>query len=192
MAPTARPAAGLRRTSHLTRVPPGRHPRPDERPLMIITGLAVGAVLGLILQRGRFCITGAFRDLWVSGSARWFTAFLLAVTVQAVGVALLTGTGVITPEIPRPSVVAVTAGFFLFGSGIVLAGGCATGTYDRAGEGLVGSWLALAAYALTASAPRQEPSGPSTTGCEACGPPSGPQARCRGPVRRAPTVGPWN
>ena len=119
---------------------------------MIITGLAVGAVLGLILQRGRFCITGAFRDLWVSGSARWFTAFLLAITVQAVGVALLTGFGVITPEIPQLSVVAVTAGSFIFGIGIVLAGGCATGAYYRAGEGLVGSWLALVAYSLTASA----------------------------------------
>ena len=54
---------------------------------MLITGLLVGAVLGLVLQRGRFCITGAFRDLWVSRSSRWFTAFLLAIAIQALGVA---------------------------------------------------------------------------------------------------------
>lgn len=119
---------------------------------MIITGLIVGAVLGLVLQRGRFCITGAYRDLWVSRSWRWFTAFLLAIAVQAVGVALLTATGVITPEIPQLSVIATVVGSFLFGAGIVLAGGCATGTYYRAGEGLVGSWFALAAYALSAAA----------------------------------------
>ena len=118
----------------------------------ILTGLAVGAVLGFILQRGRFCITGAFRDLWVSRSWRWFTAFLLAIAVQAVGVAILTGAGSITPEIPRLSVVATVVGSFLFGVGIVLAGGCATGTYYRAGEGLVGSWFALVAYATTAAA----------------------------------------
>ena len=118
----------------------------------ILTGLAVGAVLGFILQRGRFCITGAFRDLWVSRSWRWFTAFLLAIAVQAVGVAVLTGAGSITPEIPRLSVVATVVGSFLFGVGIVLAGGCATGTYYRAGEGLVGSWFALVAYATTAAA----------------------------------------
>ena len=118
----------------------------------ILTGLIVGAVLGFILQRGRFCITGAFRDLWVSRSWRWFTAFLLAIAVQAVGVAVLTGTGSITPEIPRLSVVATVVGSFLFGVGIVLAGGCATGTYYRAGEGLVGSWFALAAYATAAAA----------------------------------------
>ena len=71
---------------------------------MIITGLAVGAVLGLILQRGRFCITGAFRDLWVSRSWRWFTALLVAVAVQAVGVGALTALDVIAPEIPPLSV----------------------------------------------------------------------------------------
>ncbi|WP_127841976.1 YeeE/YedE family protein [Actinomyces wuliandei] len=119
---------------------------------MIITGLAVGAVLGFILQRGRFCITGAFRDLWVSRSWHWFTAFLLAVAVQSVGVAVLTGLGVVTPEIPQLSVVATVVGSFIFGTGIVLAGGCATGTYYRAGEGLVGSWFALVAYAVTAAA----------------------------------------
>lgn len=118
----------------------------------ILTGLAVGAVLGFILQRGRFCITGAFRDLWVSRSWRWFAAFLLAIAVQAVGVVVLTGAGSIAPEIPRLSVVATVAGSFLFGVGIVLAGGCATGTYYRAGEGLVGSWFALVAYAITAAA----------------------------------------
>ena len=94
----------------------------------ILTGLIVGAVLGFILQRGRFCITGAFRDLWVSRSWRWFTAFLLAIAVQAVGVAVLTSAGSITPEIPKLSVVATVVGSFLFGVGIVLAGGCATGT----------------------------------------------------------------
>ena len=118
----------------------------------ILTGLVVGAVLGFILQRGRFCITGAFRDLWVSRSWRWFTAFLLAIAVQALGVAILTGAGYITPEIPRLSVIATALGSFLFGAGIVLAGGCATGTYYRAGEGLVGSWFALVAYATAAAA----------------------------------------
>lgn len=119
---------------------------------MLITGLLVGAVLGLVLQRGRFCITGAFRDLWVSRSSRWFTAFLLAIAIQALGVALLTALGVISPEVPRLSVVATVVGSFLFGVGIVLAGGCATGTYYRAGEGLVGSWFALVAYTTTAAA----------------------------------------
>ena len=40
-------------------------------------------------------------------------------------------------------------GAFIFGIGIVLAGGCATGTWYRAGEGLIGSWVALVLYAVT-------------------------------------------
>ncbi|WP_186364317.1 YeeE/YedE thiosulfate transporter family protein, partial [Staphylococcus hominis] len=42
-------------------------------------------------------------------------------------------------------------GSFIFGIGIVLAGGCATGTWYRAGEGLIGSWVALIFYALTSA-----------------------------------------
>ena len=43
-------------------------------------------------------------------------------------------------------------GSYLFGIGIVLAGGCATGTWYRAGEGLLGSWVALFFYMTSAAA----------------------------------------
>src|SRR5699024_7053286 len=46
---------------------------------------------------------------------------------------------------------AVVVGGFLFGLGIILAGGCASGTWYRSAEGLVGSWIALAMYALSAA-----------------------------------------
>ncbi|MCT1558584.1 YeeE/YedE family protein [Helcobacillus massiliensis] len=118
---------------------------------MLLTGLAVGVVLGFVFQRGRFCVTGAFRDVWLSRSLRWLTAFLVAVTIQAVIVNVLIGAGIIHPEIPKLALLGVAAGSFLFGIGIVLAGGCATGTYYRSGEGLIGSWIALGLYAFTAS-----------------------------------------
>ena len=62
---------------------------------MILTGLLLGAVLGYVLQRSRFCVTGAFRDLYLSRSTRYFTPFLLAIAIQAVGVAALTGNVVV-------------------------------------------------------------------------------------------------
>ena len=40
----------------------------------------------------------------------------------------------------------------LFGIGIVLAGECATGTWYRGGEGLLGSWVALFFYMTSAAA----------------------------------------
>lgn len=119
---------------------------------MLISGLILGVVLGFIFQRGRFCVTGAFRDVWLSGSTRWLTAFFIAIAIQAVLVNAMIAGGLINPGIPTLALGAVVGGSFLFGIGIVLAGGCATGTYYRSGEGLIGSWVALAFYAFTASA----------------------------------------
>lgn len=118
---------------------------------MILTGAVLGIVLGYALQRGRFCVTGFLRDVWLTKSTRGIAALLLVIAVHAVGVWSLTGLGAIAPEAETFSPVATILGGLIFGWGIVLAGGCATGTYYRAGEGLVGSWLALAAYAATAA-----------------------------------------
>lgn len=52
-------------------------------------------------------------------------------------------------------------GAFVFGIGIVLAGGCATGTWYRAAEGLVGSWVALFTYMLLSAIMRTGPLGNS-------------------------------
>lgn len=115
---------------------------------MIITGLLVGLVLGFVFQRGRFCVTGAFRDVFLAGNTRWFSAFILLIAVHAVGLMTLNTLGIITLESsPFPWVGSIVGGF-IFGYAIILAGGCATGTYYRSGEGLVGSWFALIFYAL--------------------------------------------
>ena len=126
---------------------------------MITTGLIVGLVLGFVFQRGRFCVTGAFRDLYMARSARYFIPFLLAIAIQAIGVAALTGAGVIAPEAASFAPLAVIGGGLLFGVGIIMAGGCATGTYYRAGEGLIGSWVALIFYALFAAVMKYGPLG---------------------------------
>ncbi|WP_082043894.1 YeeE/YedE family protein [Mobilicoccus massiliensis] len=115
---------------------------------MIITGLLLGAVLGFVLQRGRFCVTGAFRDVFVTRNTKWLTAFLIVIAVQSIGIFAMTSAGLITPKSADLPLLAVVVGGFVFGFAIVMAGGCATGTYYRAGEGLVGSWLALLTYAL--------------------------------------------
>ncbi|GAA4422388.1 YeeE/YedE family protein [Georgenia halophila] len=119
---------------------------------MLLTGLLLGAVLGFVMQRSRFCVTGAFRDVFVSRSTRWLTAFLIVIAIQSVGVAALQGAGVISPPSDALALPAVVAGGLIFGVAIVLAGGCATGTYYRSGEGLIGSWIALALYGISAAA----------------------------------------
>ena len=119
---------------------------------MILTGLVLGALLGIVMQRGRFCVTGMLRDVFLQRSWRTFTALLVVISVHAIGLAALTSLGVISPDYPSFMPLAVVVGGFMFGVGIILAGGCASGTWYRSGEGLVGSWIALAMYALSASA----------------------------------------
>src|SRR5699024_9394207 len=115
---------------------------------MILTGVVVGMVLGFVFQRGRVCVTGAFRDRSLRGITRWFSALIVLIAVHSIGLFLLHKAGVITLEAePFPWLAAIVGGL-IFGAAMVLAGGCATGTYYRAGEGLVGSWLALIFYAL--------------------------------------------
>lgn len=119
---------------------------------MILTGLLVGAVLGIVMQRGRFCVTGMIRDIFMQRSWRTFVALLVVISVHALGLAALTSSGVIAPDHNTFAPAAVVIGGFLFGLGIILAGGCASGTWYRSAEGLVGSWIALAMYALSAAA----------------------------------------
>ncbi|HFG9102938.1 TPA: YeeE/YedE family protein [Staphylococcus argenteus] len=118
---------------------------------MIVSGLLVGGLLGFVMQRTRFCLTGGFRDMYVQKNNKMFYALLIAITIQSVGLLILTATGVL--QIPTHSfpLLGTIIGSFIFGIGIVLAGGCATGTWYRAGEGLIGSWIALILYAITAA-----------------------------------------
>lgn len=118
---------------------------------MIFSGLIVGGLLGFVMQRTRFCLTGGFRDMYVQKNNKMFYALLIAITIQSIGLLILTATDIL--QIPAHSfpILGTIIGSFIFGIGIVLAGGCATGTWYRAGEGLIGSWIALVLYAVTAA-----------------------------------------
>ena len=89
--------------------------------------------------------------MYVQKSNKMFYALLVAITVQSIGLLILTSFGAIKVPTHTFPVVGTIIGSFIFGIGIVLAGGCATGTWYRAGEGLIGSWVALILYAVTSA-----------------------------------------
>ena len=62
---------------------------------MIISGLLCGILLGFVMQRGRFCITGAFRDIYLTKISKMFIAFLIIIAVQAAGVLSLQEAGIL-------------------------------------------------------------------------------------------------
>ena len=117
---------------------------------MIISGLIVGLLLGFVMQRTRFVLL-ADLEICMFKNNKMFYALLVAITVQSIGLLVLTGFDVLTVSYQTFPVIGTIIGSFVFGIGIVLAGGCATGTWYRAGEGLIGSWVALIMYALSAT-----------------------------------------
>ncbi len=118
----------------------------------IFSGLIVGLLLGFVMQRTRFCLTGGFRDMYIQKNNKMFYALLIAITIQSIGLLILSVTGVYQLSYEAFPIVGTIVGSFVFGIGIILAGGCATGTWYRAGEGLIGSWAALLMYAISAAA----------------------------------------
>lgn len=112
----------------------------------------LGLAAGFTLQRSRFCFASAFRDLFLFGSARIMKGILVGVAVAVSGfVAImhaavpLPGLGVLPPEAHVLPVGATTVlGGLLFGYGMVLSGGCVSGSLYRAAEGYVASWVSLA------------------------------------------------
>ena len=113
---------------------------------VVIMGGLVGLAFGYALQRGRFCVNTAFRDVLVLRNSRLLRAWALAVVVQLIGVQLVLAMGWLSPDIPPFWWPANVVGGLLFGMGMVLAGGCASGTCYRVGEGMLGSFVALLGF----------------------------------------------
>jgi len=100
-----------------------------------------GICFGVILQKGRFCFTASMRDPYLTGSTSVTRAVLIAFGVATVGFAAIKyGYDVMGLPMPGMSYVVPVSfgtviGAFMFGVGMVIAGGCASGTLMRVGEG---------------------------------------------------------
>lgn len=119
-----------------------------------LSALIIGGLLGFIFQRSRFCLTGGFRDMYLLKNNRMFYALLIAISVQSIGVVSLMELGYITLPYKDFSLPTTIIGSLIFGMSIILASGCATGTWYHAGEGLISAWIALLMYMISAAAMR--------------------------------------
>jgi len=117
---------------------------------LALTGLILGIGFGFVLQRGRFCMNSAFRDIITGKDYTLFKSVGVALLVQMVGFATLAAASIITLN-PKPLVWGGNIiGGFIFGIGMVIAGGCASGITYRVGEGMGGAFTALIGFSLTA------------------------------------------
>ncbi len=116
----------------------------------LIGGLIVGALFGFVLQRGRFCMNSAFRDIILLKEFKLAKAVVIALITLMIGFAIFAMAGVIALD-PKPlKIWGAVVGGLVFGIGMVLAAGCASGTTYRVGEGMMGS--VVAGFGLTLGA----------------------------------------
>ena len=115
--------------------------------------LAFGLGIGVIMQRTRFCFVRAFREPFMTGHADATRAVAIAVVISTVGFTYLKWADFKDWDVfVRDSFwLGSLLGGFIFGIGMSLAGGCASGALWRAGEGHVKLWVAVICFALSAS-----------------------------------------
>jgi hypothetical protein len=79
-------------------------------------------------------------------------AYVLALVVAVIGVQVLLGLGLVDVPVRPFRWVANLGGGFVFGVGMILAGGCSGSTWYRVGEGAIGAWVILLGFAMGATA----------------------------------------
>lgn len=123
----------------------------------LVFALATGTLLGLVLQRTRFCFYCHARDWFEDRNPRGLLAIVLALAVGLVGYAVTLGSWLPDPvagerlppdmHIGPVSWVLVAAGL-AFGAGMVVSGSCISAHWYRLAEGSPTSPFALAGSAL--------------------------------------------
>ena len=121
-------------------------------PLMMVIGVG----FGYSMQRSRFCFTAAYRDPMLTGETKLTRAVIVAFALSTIlffgkhAAAFGTDLSKLTADNMPGNVInlQMIIGSFIFGIGAVLAGGCASGTFVRMGEGYVQLWICFPFFCL--------------------------------------------
>lgn len=113
-----------------------------------------GSCFGFVLQKSRFCFTAAMRDPVITGSTSLTKAVLIAFAITTIGFtaikysAFASGFPIPGQSYVNPVSLATAVGGIMFGIGMVIAGGCASGTLMRVGEGFGMQMLSLVFFVI--------------------------------------------
>ena len=119
------------------------------RALIVLAGFA----LGFIMHRSRLCFARAFREPFVTGEGEMTKAVILALAIGLPLAALLFQKKIIDPYVAIPATfwIGSLLGGLIFGVGMVFAGGCASGSLWRMGEGHLKLWASMFFFAWSGS-----------------------------------------
>ncbi len=104
-----------------------------QRALLVLAGFGIG----FVLHRSRFCFSRVFREPFMTGEGEMTKAMILALSLGATVGAVIIAKGAVDPYIAIPSRfwIGSLIGGLVFGIGMIFAGGCASGSLWRVGEG---------------------------------------------------------
>jgi len=119
------------------------------RALIVVAGFSIG----FILNRSRFCLSKVFREPFMTAEGEMTKALILAVALGVPISAMLISVGVIDPYLAIPARFWLGSAFggLIFGIGMVFAGGCASGSLWRVGEGHLKLVVAVLFFAWSGS-----------------------------------------
>ena len=109
----------------------------------VALSVGVGLAFGILLQKARFCFVSAFRDFVAFKDTRVLKGVMAGVAVMTLFWSLQATLGYFRGFWTPAWGLASLFGGFVFGIGMTMAGGCASGTLYRAGQGYVQFWITL-------------------------------------------------
>jgi uncharacterized protein len=119
------------------------------RAIIVVAGFAIG----FIMHRSRLCFARSFREPFMTGEGEMTKAVILALTIGLLISSLLFQKKVIDPYIAIPPTfwIGSLLGGLIFGIGMIFAGGCASGSLWRMGEGHIKLWVAILFFSWSGS-----------------------------------------
>ena len=115
--------------------------------------LLCGLAFGFIIQRTRFCFVRGFREPFMTGESQVPRAICISIIISVLGFAALKWSGLRGENVyvPQAFWFGGLVGGVIFGIGMVVAGGCGSGSVWRAGEGHIKLMLAVVFFAMSTS-----------------------------------------
>ncbi|MDO9517495.1 MAG: YeeE/YedE thiosulfate transporter family protein [Methanosarcinaceae archaeon] len=111
---------------------------------IILVSILIGLIYGFTLQKCQICFTSAFRDYFLFKEGQLIKALLFLVLLQMILFHFFASTGLIIEfDEKQGGILSLVIGGLIFGVGAIFAGGCASGTLYRVGEGQMMSVFAL-------------------------------------------------
>ena len=119
------------------------------RAILILSGFAIG----FVLHRSRFCLSRVFREPFMTAEGEMTKAMILAIALGVPVGAVLIASGTVDPYLAVPARfwLGSLVGGLIFGIGMIFAGGCASGSLWRIGEGHLKLVVAVLFFAWSGS-----------------------------------------